>query len=219
MKVLIAGGGRLGYYLAATLLEHGHEPTIIEIKKSECERIANDLDIPVICGDGTSIEVLQSVKADEMDAFIGATGKDEDNLVSCQLAKKMFHIPKTVVAANNPKNVIVMKKLGCDNVICGTENIAKLMEREVDSTRIKQLLSINKGEATIAELMIPDNFKYDGRTLSDLAIPEQAIVVSVYRDNKTIIPRGNTQIRCGDKLIVMAMHDALHELVVKLKLG
>ena len=218
MRVLIVGGGKLGYYLATTLLEHGHEPTIIEIKKSECTRIANELDIPVVCGDGTSIEVMESVETDEMDAFIGATGKDEDNLISCQLAKKMFHIPKTVVMVNNPKNVLAMKKLGCDNVICGTENIARLVEREVDSNRIKQLLSLNKGEANIAELLIPDNFKFNKRTLSDLDIPEQAVIIAIYRDGKTIIPRGNTQILCGDRVLVMAMKDALHDLVKRLRL-
>ena len=129
MKVIVVGGGKVGYYLAKTLIEHGHYPTLIEIKKGLCRYLANDLDIPVIFGDGTTLEALMDADIEHADAVVSVTGKDEDNLITCQLAKSVFHVGKTVARANNPKNVAVMKQLGIDITVNTTDNIARSLER------------------------------------------------------------------------------------------
>ena len=96
MKVIVVGGGKVGYYLVKTLIEHGHSPLVIEMNKDTCSYIANALDIPAICGDGTSLEVLESAEVDRCEAFISVTGQDETPLMACQLAKKLFHVKRTV---------------------------------------------------------------------------------------------------------------------------
>ena len=63
MKIIIIGGGKVGYYLCKSLLENGHDIRLIETNKEACTRIANELDIPVVCGDGTTIESLDSAGA------------------------------------------------------------------------------------------------------------------------------------------------------------
>ena len=141
MNVIVIGGGKVGFYLCKTLLEHGHQPLIIEKNKHACEYASNQLDIPTINADGSTIEALKTANAPKADALIAVTGLDQDNLISCQLAKKIFHVPKTVARVNNPKNAAVMKQLGVDIPISSTDNIARLLEREVDSARIKSLLS------------------------------------------------------------------------------
>ena len=149
MNVIVVGGGKIGFYLSRTLLEHGHEPRIIELRKGLCETIANQLDIPVYCGDGSTLETLELAGITSADALISVTGQDQTNMVSCQLAKRLFNVPKTVARVNNPKNVEIMKKLGVDIPISTTSNIARLLEREIDTARIKQLISLNRGEASI----------------------------------------------------------------------
>ena len=62
MKIAIVGGGKVGYYLAKTLIEHGHHPHVIELEHDLSQRIANELDIPVYCGDGTIIDVVRQIK-------------------------------------------------------------------------------------------------------------------------------------------------------------
>ncbi len=212
MQVVVVGGGKVGYYLTQTLLEHGHTPFLIEKKKEICLRVANDLDIPVICADGTSVEALESAGIRQADALIGVTGRDEDNLIACQLAKRRFGIKRTVARVNNPKNAKVMKRLGVDIPISSTDNIARLLEREVDTSAIKQLLSINRGEASLSELEIPEGFKKNGIRLSELRLPEESVLVSITRDGELIIPRGNTQILSGDKIIVICHNRVIHEL-------
>ena len=230
MNIIVIGGGKVGFYLCKTLIEHGHQPLIIEKNKQTCEYLSNQLDISAINADGSTIEALTSANASKADSVIAVTGQDQDNLISCQLAKKIFHVPKTVARVNNPKNAEVMKKLGVDIPISSTDNIARLLEREVDTARIKSLLSglnlqkvksllsLNRGEASLCELMIPDNYVLSGKRLFELDIPEDAVIAAIFRQDKLIIPRGNAQIISGDKVLVIAKDRIIHELSASLQL-
>ena len=218
MKVLVAGGGKVGYYLAKTLQEHGHHPVIIEVKKDLCKMLANDLDTPVINGDGTTIEALIEAGIEDVDAVVGVTGKDEDNLITCQLAKNVFHVAKTIARANNPKNVEVMKQLGIDIIVNTTDNIARQLERELDVTKIKQIMTVHKGEASIDEILIPDRHPFTGKTLAELSLPDEFVLISIERNDKLIIPRGNTTIEKGDRIMVLCSNNHLHALKETFKL-
>lgn len=218
MNVIIVGGGKVGFYLAKTLIEHDHTPHIIEKDKQTSEEIANSLDVPIICGDGSMADILELAGAKDADAIAAVTGKDEDNLITCQMAKEFFHIKKTISRVSNPKNVKIMKNLGVDIPISSTVNIAKLLERELDAAAIKQLITINHGEASLSEFVVPDNYKLEGISLVELKLPMDSIIVSITRNDKIIIPRGNTQILSGDKIIIMAKDNALHKLCSALKI-
>ncbi len=218
MKVVIVGGGKVGYYLVKTLLEHGHDPTLIEIDKRLARFIANDLDIPVISGDGTSLDVLENAGISGCDALICVTGKDQDNLVACQIAKNILHIKRTVAKVNNPKNASIMRQLGIDIAVSSTDAIARLLEREVDTSRIKQLISLNQGQSSISEINVPEHYRYHGKILAELKLPEQMIIVSITRNGEVIIPRGNTPIYSGDKILIMSQNTALHSINEALKL-
>ena len=218
MKVTIIGGGKVGYYLVKALVEHGYEPTIIEIDKKICSYIANELDIPVFCGDGTSLSVLKEAGLNNSDAVIAVSGRDEDNLVACQLAKKIFNVKKTVVRVNNPKNDSAMRSLGIDNVINGTNRIVEMLEREVDTSVIKEVVSLNHGVGSIAEINIPDNYKEDGTKIIDFKLPEGINIISIERGQNLIVPRGNTEIKSNDKILVLSNHIPMIKLQTFLKL-
>lgn len=218
MKVTIVGGGKVGYYLVRTLIEHKHEPVVIETNRLVCEKIANEMDIPIICGDATRLEILENADTAHSDALISVTGSDETNLIVCQLAKKKFGVPKTVAKSNNPKNVAVMQALGIDNVINSTDSIASLIEREVDTSRIKQVLSLNKGEVTLFEVELPPDYLYDGKMLMDIKLPVLFNIVSITRKGCMIIPRGQSMLKSGDKLLVISETNAVRELKSALKI-
>ncbi|MGN0604554.1 MAG: potassium channel family protein [Oscillospiraceae bacterium] len=212
MKVIIVGGGKVGYYLIRTLIEHKHEPTVIEINKAVSRKIADGIDIPVILGDATKIEVLRAAGADEADAFISVTGNDQCNMISCQLAKNEFGIKKTIARANNPKNVEVIKAFGVDTVINSTDSIASIIEREVDTNKIKQLLQINGGAVALFEVALPDNYVYDGKMLMEMKIPSLFNIVSITRGESLIIPRGQSVLKSGDKLLIISDSEAIKEI-------
>lgn len=218
MKVIIVGAGKVGYYLAKTLLEHGHTPKIIERDKQRCESIANTLDVPVLYGDGSTMEMLELAEARCAEAVVSVTGRDQDNLIACQLAKQVFDVPKTVARVNNPKNTPIMKKLGVDIPVSSTDSISRLLEREIDTSAMKQLLSLNRGEAAVYEMEIPKGYKLSGIRLMELRLPEESVIASITRDGNLIIPRGNTQIMGGDKLLVIAADRVIFDLKDKLEL-
>lgn len=218
MKVIIVGGGRVGYYLAKALIEHGHEPVLVEIERKSCEYLANEFDITVVLGDGTQPETLKSAGASKADAIISVTGKDEDNLICCQLAKRIFNVKKVIAKANNPKNAMAMKKLGVDYVINNIDNIAMLIEREVLTSKIKQLITLNDGEICISEVHIPENYVLDGTMLKDVKFSSLFNIVLITRGEHTIIPRGHSVLKSGDKLLVIMENDTDKELMTALKI-
>lgn len=213
MKILIVGGGKVGYYMAKTLLDHGHEAHVLEKDEALCRQIANELDIPVTCGDGSTVEFLRAAGCEDCEALVAVTGRDEVNLITCQIAKKAFDVKKTVARVNNPKNTIILRKLGVDIVVSSTENLARILEREVETAAIRQLFSLAGGTATLLELLIPSPFKYHGMSLAQIPISQDAVIISITRSGELLIPRGNTLLCEGDKVLCVARDDAMHQLV------
>ena len=210
MKVCIAGGGKVGMYLAQSLLAHRHKVTIIEPKEALCRSLADTLDIPVICGDSVSFDTLRTADVASCDAFVAVTGTDEDNLVACQIAKREFGVDRTVARASNPKNRELLHTLGVDTVVCGTDNLSHILEREIETDTIRQLLSLGGGTASLNEILLPENFKFAGHALKDIPMPGDAILVSITRDTEFIIPHGNTTLLPWDRILCLTQDDTLH---------
>ena len=218
MNVCIVGGGKVGFYLAKTLLEHGHDPIVVEPNQEACQRLANSLDIPVIAGDGTSADVLETAGCGNCHSMIAVTGQDENNLVACQLAKQVFKCKRTIARVNNPKNASVLKALGVDIAVSSTSNIVRILEREVETTAIRHLLNLAGGVASRIEISLPDNFRYHGRPLIDIPIPQDFNIVSITRGNDFVIPRGQTQLFSQDKLMCVTLDSAFHTIVKEWRL-
>lgn len=218
MKITVVGGGKIGYYLVRTLIENGYSPMVIENDKAVCENLANELDIPVLCGDASKLEILEAAEVHKSDALVSVTGSDEVNLIVCQLAKQKFGVAKTVAKANNPKNVDLMKALGIDNVINSTNSIASLIEHEVDYSNIKDILLLNGGDVVIYEVQLPQDYVYDGKMLMELKINGLFNIVAITRNGTMIIPRGQSILKSGDKLFIISEADSVKELEHTLKI-
>jgi trk system potassium uptake protein TrkA len=218
MIVTIVGGGKVGYYLLKTLIDHKHTPVLIELKKDVCARIADSLDVQVISGDATRLETLESAAVEKSEAFISVTGTDEVNLIACQLAKDKFGVKKTVAKSNNPKNVMIMQNLGIDNVINSTDSIAGLIEREVDTSKIKQILKLNQGEVALSEIILPADYDLDGKYLKDIKSNILFNIISITRGEQLMIPRGDSMLKSGDKLLVIAESNSVKAMKAILKI-
>lgn len=205
MKILIVGGGNLGYFLSQALMEDGYNVSLIEKKREFCTRIANSLDIPVICGDGTSVETLARGGAGRCDTMIAVTGKDEDNLIACELAKQQFNVRQTVARVNNPKNMDIMKKLGVDITMSPTRIITGMIEHEVEGAAIRLVADINNSDASINEYKLPHNWSKSGATVQSLNLPKDCVLIYLMRDSLITIPRGNTALMEGDEIIALTV--------------
>lgn len=210
MKVCIAGGGKVGMYLAQSLLSHRHSVIIIEPQEALCRTLADTLDVPVVCGDSIRFDTLRTADVASCDAFVAVTGSDEDNLIACQIAKREFGVDRTVARASNPKNRDLLHTLGVDTVVCGTDNLSHILEQEIETDTIRQLLSLGGGTASLNEILLPENFKYAGKQVMEIPIPGDSILVCITRDTEFIIPHGNTVLLPWDRILCLTQDDSLH---------
>ncbi len=209
MKIVIAGGGDLGFYLAKTMLRRSHEVSLIEISMERATDISTQLDEPVIFGNATELSCLRHAHTDNADVFIAVTGRDEDNLIACQLAKRTFNVKKTIARSNNPSNVEVLKRLGVDFVLCDSEIITRVIEQEADSAGAYLVATLNSGDAGIYEYIIDGDAPVCNKSISDIELPPSSLIISIIRGRETIIPRGSTRILAGDKAIVLSGTDSV----------
>ena len=205
MFLIIIGGGKVGYYLAKTLSELKYKVTVIESNRELCLNIANttsNIDVNVINGDGTSINYLIDAEIETADALIAVTGRDQDNLIACQIAKNKFNVKKTIARVNNPKNIKIFEKLGVDTVVSSTASIVDIIEREVFISGLTSLVTI--GNLSINEIKLQPNYHSVNKQIRDLGFPKDCIIISIIRNNDVIIPDGSTMLLPGDEVIAVS---------------
>ena len=105
MKMVIVGGGKVGWNLARIMLERRHTVSLIERDRQKCEKLADELDAAIFRGDGTNVAVLEAAGTQDADVFMTVTGSDQDNLVACQVARDHFHAKKVISRVNDPRNI------------------------------------------------------------------------------------------------------------------
>lgn len=209
MKALIVGGGKIGYYLAQTLDDKGYQVVVVEKQEQDCFRLAEELKIEVICGDGTDLEVLTDAGIEQADVVAAVTGLDEENLVICQIAKLNFQIDKTISRVNNPKNRIMFKKLGVDKTVCSTQVIANLIEYELETTNYKIVQTFERGAMILVEIEVYATHVWKDLFVSELSLPKDCVISSILREENVIFPRGNSRIQENDQVLVLTNHQGL----------
>lgn len=219
MKTIIVGGGKVGYYLLKTLYEHGHDVALIERNQDVCQRIAESIPVDVIHGDGTDLDVLRDAGIEEADIVAAVTGTDEENLIICKIAKLQYQISRTISRVNNPKNMEMFKVLGIDNTVCSTAVIANLIESEVDHPQVKILNTFDRGSMVLAEIIITSELTWAGKRIADIPFPVECVIVSVFRNDSIIYPKGDTQFQEGDKVLLVTSPSELQEFAQTMNKG
>ena len=211
MKLVIVGAGKVAYYLIRELTRE-HEIIIVEQDAAAAARIANQLSAVVVNGDGTTIPILKS-DCENADMLIALTGKDENNLIACQLAKRVLHVPKTLARVNNPKNLEVMEKFGVDKSFSGTKVLAEMIEQEIDYVGLRILHSIEKSDHVLIDFKLSGSSRAVGKTLFAYTfVGSSRVVVISSEDGKMITPEGSTVMKAGDQLMMVCSRDELEDI-------
>jgi len=214
MYIVIAGAGRLGLVLAKKLKEDKHKVCLIDKNESLCSGLASELqDIMIICGDVTYPEVLKEAAIEKADVCVSATSADEDNIIVCYLAKELFGVRRTVARVNDPKHIPLYKYMEVDNPVDSTSIIARVVEEEASFTDVMSLLSIKKGRLSIVRVDIPEDSPVANKSLQQISLPQNSVLVSILRGPDIIIPYGSTVILPGDEIIAATLIDAEKDLV------
>src|SRR5581483_3491552 len=203
MYAIVAGGGKVGYYLAKELVEQGHEVLVIERDSKHCATIQEDLGDIVMQGDAAEASVLAESGSERADVIVAVTGDDEDNLVICQVAKKRFKAPRAVARINNPKNEQIFRMLGIDATVSSTDVILGVLEQELPSHAVVPLLRLRRADVEVVESVLDDQSPAVGRPLRDLSLPADCTIAVIIRDGAPIFPGGETKLAAGDEVIAL----------------
>ena len=213
MYIIVVGGGRVGYYLTKALLDEGHEILLIEKRRDICQSVSREMGSVALCGDGCETTTLEAAGTSRADMLIAVTGDDEDNLVSCQVAKYRFKVPRTLARARNPKNEIVFKKLGIETSVSSTNVILEHIEHEVPSHPLTHLLSIREKGLELLDVKIQGTSPSIGKTIKELSLPVDSIISLIIRkERKPIVPSPSTTIEAGDQLIIVTPAESEREI-------
>jgi trk system potassium uptake protein TrkA len=204
MYLVVAGGGKVGANVAASLLEMGHEVTLVEQRRARFEQLEEQFGPVVINGDATEIHVLERAGIDRPpDIVLAVTGDDEDNLVIAQIAKEGYGVPKAIARVNDPRNQQHFDLLGITQTVCATSGILGLVEHEVPQHGLVRLLELRQEGLEVVEVQIAGNSPAAGKRVAGLSLPDGARLVSVTRNGVGEIAVGETVIRPGDQVIAI----------------
>ncbi len=203
MYIIIAGGGKVGHFLAKRLSFDKHTVALIEEDKKICKEIAADLDVLVVNGDACDPKRLKEAGIERADVVAAVTGKDEDNLIICQVAKERFKIKRSVGRVNDSKNEKIFSELGVDVPIDATAIIAKIIEEEVSFSDFVNLMSFKRGNLSIVRVDLPEASPVINKYVRDLTLPEDSVLVSIIRQDEVIVPKGDTVLMVGDDIVAL----------------
>ena len=204
MKMVIVGGGKVGWNLARIMLERRHTVSLIERDRQKCEKLADELDAAIFRGDGTNVAVLEAAGTQDADVFMTVTGSDQDNLVACQVARDHFHAKKVISRVNDPRNIETFRVLGIENIVSSTDILTKMIEQEADLAHMHLIATLNQGKAGICSMTLPSNTALDGVALKDISLPRGTLEISLIRRGVLTIPNGSTLLQAGDELVAVS---------------
>ncbi len=209
MKVAIAGAGNVGTAIASDLHDGGHDVLLIEKDPDVVLRIHDDIDITWVVADACEVSSLHSAGLSTVDVVVAATGDDEDNLVISLLAKQEFAVPRVVARVNHPKNQWLFNEgWGVDVSVSTPQLLTALVEEAVSVGSLVRLLRFEGGNAHLVEVTLADDSPAAGQSLVELRVPREATVVAVVRDDRLIVPRGDTRLAVGDEVLALVTSDA-----------
>lgn len=210
MNVVIAGGGSVGRFIAEQLVANGHAVTIVDSDADVVARHGSSLEgVTWFRGDACDTDLLRRAGLERADVVAAVTGDDEDNLVVSLIARQEFGVPRVVARVNNPKNEWMFDETwGVDVAVSTPHLITGLVQEAVTVGSFVRLLSFEGGRAKLAEVTLADDSPALDREIADLGFPRDATVVAILRDEKVVVPRGETILRVGDEVMVLVTTDS-----------
>ncbi|HVC24931.1 MAG TPA: TrkA family potassium uptake protein [Acidimicrobiales bacterium] len=212
MRVVIAGAGAVGTFLADDLASSGHDVLLLEKNLSAAERSPCHESVELRGADACEVDVLLGAQLDTADVVVAATGDDEDNLVISLLAKQEFAVPRVIARVNHPKNHWLFNETwGVDIAVSTPHLLSALVEEAVSVGSLVRLLHFEGGNARLVEVTLAQGSPASGGTIADLGLPRGATVVAVVRDGHVVVPRGDTAVDVGDEVLLLVTGDSEDE--------
>ena len=213
-RVVIIGAGLIGRNLTLLLEADGYDVKVIEKDLDRCEQLAALVSRSIVIhGDGTDIDLLQAEEISDNDVIICLTDDDKLNLLVALLAKHLG-VPKTFVRVGRLEYITLMEQVGIDVVfsprLLTSGQILRLIR---EGENLINIFTFEGSKAEAIEISITNRSNLMNRYLKDLKFPGKSLVGAVVRDNRTIVPKGDTQLIEGDHIVIFTLPEYVNKLL------
>lgn len=212
MRVVIAGAGAVGTFLAEDLSANGHKVLVLDQNPNTQSHFAAGTPIEFHHADACEADALQAAQLDTTDVVIAATGDDEDNLVISLLAKQEFAVPRVIARVNHPKNHwLFTESWGVDVAVSTPHLLSALVEEAVSVGSVVHLLNFKNGDIRLIEVTLDSKSPARNAMLMTLPLPREAAIVAIVRDGHVITPRTDTRLADGDEVLLLVANSCEEE--------
>ncbi|WP_127147170.1 Trk system potassium transporter TrkA [Veillonella sp. VA139] len=213
-RVVIIGAGLIGRNLTLLLEADGYDVKVIEKDLDRCEQLAALVSRSIVIhGDGTDIDLLQAEEISDNDVIICLTDDDKLNLLVALLAKHLG-VPKTFVRVGRLEYITLMEQVGIDVVfsprLLTSGQILRLIR---EGENLINIFTFEGSKAEAIEISITNRSNLMNQYLKDLKFPGKSLVGAVVRDNRTIVPKGDTQLVEGDHIVIFTLPEYVNKLL------
>lgn len=214
MYIIILGCGRVGSELAKLLSSEGHNVVIIDRSRDSFDRLGGTFNGITLEGNGFDLALLKQAGVEKADAFCAVTNGDNTNLVSAQVAKRIFKVPKVIARVYDPQRAHIYAALGLD-IISGTILFAAMIRDKIIESRFSSYL-IESKELGVIEIEVKNSLV--GKTIQDINIPGEFLVVAIRRLVGVILPESSTVLKAKDILMAVVKVTSLKKIKEQFKL-
>jgi len=207
--VVIAGCGRVGAQLAEMLSLDGYKVTVIDRSAAAFKRLFKQFPGEVVHGLAFDVDTLKKAGIEEADAFAAVTNFDNANLMSAEVAKQIFSVPRVVARMYNPDKEGTYQALGLDYVV-GTEVVARSILEMVLKPLVRRRVRCSGNSLELVEFDCPE--KWAGKTMEWCEKQVPVWIAYIVRGGESLLPAGGSVIEAGDEITALAYPRALPRL-------
>ena len=204
MFAVIVGCSEIGYHLAKSLLAVGDE-VVVEKDRERCQLLIDEVGGISLQGDGTDEAVLKQAGVSRADVLIAVTGRDDTNLVICQMTKHVFNVPWTMTVIRDPKNEPVFHLLGVDVVVDSIHLVLASLEEGIPGRPLVHLSSLRAPGTELISVSIPGEAGVVGMRLEDVELPPHSFISLVVKKSGAALPTDGLVLEADDELVAVTM--------------
>jgi trk system potassium uptake protein TrkA len=205
MFAVIIGCSEIGYHLAKSLVATGHEVVVVEKDRERCQLLIDEVGSISLQGDGTDEAILKQAGLARADVLIAVAGRDDTNLVICQMSKHVFSVPRTMAVIRDPKNEALFHVLGVDVVVNSIHLVLASLEEGIPGRPLVHLTSLKSPGTELISVSIPSDAGVIGMRLEDLALPPRSFISLVIKNGGAALPTDGMVLEAEDELVAVTM--------------
>jgi len=208
-RILIVGGGRVGYKIAKRLEKTSIHTRLIEKNSNQCDYLSEKLNKTIVLhGDGREHDLMLEENVKDMDLVLSLTGDEETNILVSLLAKRSG-AGKTITRISKFSYFPLVEAIGIEHIVSPRLSAVNSILQHIRQENVLSAISIKGEQAEVLEAVVHETSDVVGKPLQKLSFPKGALIVGIKREDDVIIPTGSSVITPGDRIIIFTVRDAV----------